>query len=366
MLLKNCTIIKEEQIMEIKIGNLEISNGGRPFFIADIAANHDGDLERALMLIEKAKEAGADVAKFQNFKAPKIVSKNAFDAMPRQTHQAGWSKSVFEVYSDASLADEWTEKLKEKCEEVGIEYMTSPYDFESVDWADKYSNAFKIGSGDITWTEMLKYIAGKNKPVLLATGAADMCDVERAVSTVSQINKQLILMQCNTNYTVDDENFKCINLNVLKTYRQKYPELILGLSDHTPGHTTVLGAIALGARVIEKHFTDDNNRIGPDHKFAMNPKTWRAMVDESMKLYYALGDGVKKVEKNENASRLVQQRSCYYLRNLEIGHMITKEDIFPVRPICEDGYFPYENELIIGQRLKRSVKADTPVRKGDF
>ena len=220
MVLKKYTITKEEQIMEIKIGNLEISNQGRPYFIADIAANHDGDLERAMMLIEKAKKAGADVAKFQNFKASKIVSKTAFDAMPKQTHQAGWSKSVFEVYSDASLADEWTEKLKTKCEEVGIEYMTSPYDLESVDWADKYSNAFKIGSGDITWTESLRYIASKNKPILLATGAADMCDVERAVSTISQINKKLILMQCNTNYTLDDENFKCINLNVLKTYRE--------------------------------------------------------------------------------------------------------------------------------------------------
>lgn len=350
----------------MKIGDLSITSEGRPFFIADIAANHDGDIERAYKLIELAKESGADVAKFQNFKAKKIVSKNAFDSMPRQTHQAGWEKSVFEVYQDASVADEWTCLLKEKCKEVGIEYMTSPYDFESVDLADRYSNAFKIGSGDITWTEMLAYIAKKNKPVLLATGAASMEDVDRAVDTILPINKELVLMQCNTNYTVDCENFKSINLKVLKKYHEKYPNLILGLSDHTPGHTTVLGALALGARVFEKHFTDDNNRVGPDHKFAMNPQTWREMVDESMNLYYALGDGVKKVEKNEETSRIVQQRSVYFSKSLVAGTIITAEDIFPLRPIQKNGYYPYEIDKIVGKRLTHDVLPDTPVLKGDI
>jgi N-acetylneuraminate synthase len=349
----------------MKIGTLEITQCGRPFFIADIAANHDGDINRAFKLIELAKEAGADVAKFQNFKAPKIVSKNAFDHMPKQTHQSAWTKSVYEVYSDASLADEWTERLKEKCNEVGIEYMTSPYDYESVDLADRYSNAFKIGSGDITWTDMLSYIAKKGKPVLLATGAADINDVKRAVSVITAINPQLILMQCNTNYTVDKENFKYINLRVLETYHRLYPDLILGLSDHTPGHTTVLGAIAMGARVFEKHFTDDNGREGPDHKFAMNPKTWKEMVDESMNLYYALGDGEKKVEDNERSSRIVQQRSVYYQKDLTAGSVITPNDIFPVRPINEQGYYPYEMDSLIGRRLKRDVLMDSPVLKGD-
>lgn len=350
----------------MKIGNLDITKEGRPFFIADIAANHDGDLNRAYKLIELAKESGADVAKFQNFKAPKIVSKKAFDAMPKQTHQAGWTKSVYEVYSDASLADEWTEKLKEKCDEVGIEYMTSPYDYESVDLADKYSNAFKIGSGDITWTAMLEYISKKGKPVLLATGAADMTDVDRAVSTILTHNKQLILMQCNTNYTADKENYKHINLRVLETYRRLYPDMVLGLSDHTHGCTTVLGAIALGARVIEKHFTDDNGRVGPDHKFAMNPVTWRQMVDESMNLYYALGDGIKLVADNEISSRIVQQRSVYIQRDLKAGDVLCKEDLFPVRPICEGGFYPYEMESLIGKRVNKDLMADSPLLKGDI
>ena len=352
--------------MEIKIGNITISDKGKPCFIADIASNHDGKLERAFKLIELAKEAGADIVKFQNFKAKKIVSKKAFDNMPKQTHQSSWKKSVYEVYDAASVEDEWTIKLKEKCNEVGIEYMTSPYDFESVDLADKFSNAFKIGSGDITWTRMLNYIAEKNKPILLATGASTEEDVDRAVSTIMKKNNQLILMQCNTNYTINRDNFKYINLNVINTYKAKYSNLILGLSDHTPGHTTVLGAFALGARVFEKHFTDDNNREGPDHKFAMNPKTWKDMVEECTNLYYAMGDGVKKVEKNEEDTRIVQQRSFYYQTNLKKGTIVTEKDIFPVRPIQKGGYLPYEEDQIVGKKLIRDVEKDSCVMKGDF
>ena len=350
----------------IKIGDIEITKNGKPIFIADIAANHDGDLQRAFHLIELAKEAGADIAKFQNFKAEKIVSKNAFDNMPRQTHQAGWSKSVFEVYQDASLADEWTEKLKEKCNEIGIEYMTSPYDFESVDLADQYSNAFKIGSGDVTWTEMLEYIASKSKPVLLATGASELEDVKRAMQILQRHTEDIVLMQCNTNYTVDRENFKSINLNVLKLYNELYPDTVLGLSDHTPGCTTVLGALALGARVFEKHFTDDNNRIGPDHKFAMNPIGWRDMVEKSMDLFYALGDGIKRVEDNEKSSRIVQQRSVYFCRDMKRGEKITKADIFPVRPINLEGFYPYEVDKIVGKVLKVDVSKDSAVLRKDI
>lgn len=350
----------------IKIGDIEITKNGKPIFIADIAANHDGDLQRAFHLIELAKEAGADIAKFQNFKAEKIVSKNAFDNMPRQTHQAGWSKSVFEVYQDASLADEWTEKLKEKCNEIGIEYMTSPYDFESVDLADQYSNAFKIGSGDVTWTEMLEYIASKSKPVLLATGASELEDVKRAMQILQRHTEDIVLMQCNTNYTVDHENFKSINLNVLKLYNELYPDTVLGLSDHTPGCTTVLGALALGARVFEKHFTDDNNRIGPDHKFAMNPIGWRDMVEKSMDLFYALGDGIKRVEDNEKSSRIVQQRSVYFCRDMKRGEKITKADIFPVRPINLEGFYPYEVDKIVGKVLKEDVSKDSAVLRKDI
>ncbi len=350
----------------IKIGSTVISRFSKPYFIADIAANHDGDINRAYKLIELAKQSGADVAKFQNFKASKIVSDLGFKNMNGQvSHQKNWSKSVFEVYNDASLSDDWTPLLKEKCNEVGIEYMTSPYDFESVDLADNYLNAYKIGSGDISWHEMLEYIANKNKPVLLATGAASAHEVDMAVKKILKLNKELILMQCNTNYTANKENYKYINLNVLKTFNKLYPDLILGLSDHTLGYTTVLGAIALGATVIEKHFTDDKDRNGPDHKFSTTPKEWEEMVDKSNDLWLSLGNGVKKIEDNEQQPSIVQKRGLYLTKALNAGDVITKEDLEPLRPRNDEGFEPYEIHSLIGKTINKALENGAMLKRED-
>ncbi len=347
----------------MKIGNRIISKDGKPYFIADIAANHDGDLNRAYKLIELAKESGADAAKFQNFHAGQIVSRNGFDTMKKMTHQASWSKSVYDVYDDATLPLDWTEKLKEKCDEVGIEYMTSPYDVESVDRVDPYVNAYKIGSGDIQWTEMLEYIASKGKPVIIASGASSLEDVKRAYQSIRKYTNEIVLMQCNTNYTASIENYKYINLRVLNTYKELFPDCVLGLSDHTYGHATVLGACALGARVFEKHFTDDNDRIGPDHKFSMTPKTWKEMVEQTMLLYEALGDGEKKIEENEKDSSVVQRRAIYLTKDKKKGEVITKEDIFPLRPYKEGGYAPYLENEVIGKILTMDTSKDTMLKK---
>lgn len=340
----------------LKIGNVIINKTSNPYFIADIGANHDGDLGRAFKLIELAKEAGADAAKFQNFQADKIVSKRGFNNLGEKlSHQTKWKKDVFEVYKEASVSYDWTEKLKEKCEEVGIEYFTSPYDFQSVDEVDPYVRLYKIGSGDITWIEIIEYIAKKNKPLLIATGASDMVDVDRAMQAILKITKNVVLMQCNTNYTGDKENFSYVNLNVLNTFKSKYPDVILGLSDHTPGHATVLGALALGARVFEKHFTDDNSREGPDHKFAMNPETWRDMVDRSYELFYSLGDGIKRVEENELKSIIVQRRAVRCRHEMSPGNIITKEDVEFLRPIPNDGIEPYRIDEILGKSVIRKM-----------
>ncbi len=166
--------------MDVKIGKHTIGEDHPTYFIADISANHDGDLERAKLLIRLAKEAGADAAKFQNFRAAKIVSDYGFTAMKGQvSHQANWKKSVFQVYSDASIPFDWTPVLKEECDKVGIDYFSSPYDFEAVDYLDPFVPAHKIGSGDVDWLEMLEYIARKGKPVIVSSGAADIGDVQQ-------------------------------------------------------------------------------------------------------------------------------------------------------------------------------------------
>jgi sialic acid synthase SpsE len=353
--------------LEFKIGNTFVGIDHPPYFIADIGANHDGDLNRAYLLIELAKSSGAHAAKFQNFQAEKIVSKYGFENLKTNvTHQKGWKKSVFEIYEDASVDKSWTTLLKEKCDQVGIEYFTSAYDFESVDNADPYVNVYKIGSGDITWIEMLQYTAKKNKPVLLATGAASMEDVERAMDAISPIATDIALLQCNTNYTTDNDKAKYVNLNVLKTFKAKYPNTVLGLSDHTIGHATVAGAVALGARIIEKHFTDDNNRDGPDHKFAMNPLTWRQMVDTANEIFYAMGDGEKRIEENEIDSRIVQQRCLRATSDLKKGQKLRIEDFEALRPCPDDALRPYELENYIGKTLLMPLAKGEHFIKANF
>ncbi|RPI29455.1 MAG: N-acetylneuraminate synthase, partial [Chloroflexota bacterium] len=181
--------------MELSIGDHIIGENRPTYFIADISANHDGDLERAKMLVHLAKECGADAAKFQNFRAPQIVSDYGFKSMGGQvSHQSTWKKSVFQVYESASIPFGWTPVLKEECDRAGIDYFSSPYDFDAIDMLDQYVPAYKIGSGDITWPEALERMACKGKPVILATGASDIGDVQRAVHLILKINPQLVLM----------------------------------------------------------------------------------------------------------------------------------------------------------------------------
>ena len=316
-----------------RIGDRLVGPDQPTYFIADIAANHDGSLERALELMTLAKEAGADCAKFQHFRAPHIVSDYGFRALGgQQSHQATWEKSVFEVYSDASLPWEWTQPLAEHGRAIGIEFMSAPYDLEAVAHLDPWVNAFKVGSGDVNFVEELAEIAAIGKPVLLATGAASIDDVQRAMDVLLAAGVDIVLMQCNTNYTGSIENVHHINLRVLNQYAQMYPGITLGLSDHTPGSVTVLGAVALGARVVEKHFTDDTARSGPDHGFSMDPVTWRAMVDETRLLEAAMGTGVKGVEDNERETVVLQRRCVRAARDLPAGTVLIRDDLEVLRP----------------------------------
>ena len=325
----------------IAIGNSIIGDEQPSYFVADIAANHDNDLERALELIERCAEAGANAAKFQNFKASTIVSDHGFKALSDlKSHQSKWKKSVYSIYDEASISLEWTTRLKEKCKACGIDYFTAPYDLDFIDILEPHVCAWKVGSGDITWLKLIDKLSRSDKPLLIATGASTIDDVRLALHTANNNSKKVVLMQCNTNYTGSLQNFKYINLNVLKSYRAEFPDLILGLSDHTPGHSTVLGAIALGARVIEKHFTDDTSREGPDHKFSMDPVSWSEMIKRSRELECALGDGIKRVEPNERETWILQRRALRATKNLPAGSTICEENLIALRPCPEEGVIP--------------------------
>ena len=337
------------------------------YFIADIAANHDGDLKRAVDLIYLAAESGADAAKFQHFEAATIVSDYGFRHLKgSKSHQDAWKKSVFEVYKDASVSMEWTETLVDTCRKAGIAFFTSPYSMDIVDRVDPYVPAYKIGSGDITWLEIIRHMASKGKPVILASGASNLQEVTAATLAMLACTGDAALMQCNTNYTASLENFRFIQLNVLKTYAEMFPGLILGLSDHTPGHATVLGAVTLGARLIEKHFTDDNHRTGPDHKFAMNPATWREMVDRTRELELALGTGLKQVEENERDTVVVQRRAVRAARDLGAGEIITAECIEVLRPCPHEAIPADAISRCHGQKLRHALPKGEILRWTDF
>ncbi len=353
--------------MEIKIGSHTIGAQHPTYFIADIAANHDGDLDRARLLIHLAAQSGANAAKFQNFRAPKIVSDYGFQHMDGQaSHQASWKKSVFQVYTEASIPFEWTPVLKQACDESGIDFFSAPYDFEAIDMLDTYVQMYKAGSGEIDWIEALERMASKGKPFFVATGASDIGEVQRAVHAILKINPQLILMQCNTNYTASPGNYDHLHLNVLKTYASMFPQVILGLSDHTHALAPVLGAVTLGARVIERHLTDNNEREGPDHKFAMNPQNWAYMVEETRILERSLGQADKIVAENEVETAVIQRRCLRAARDIKAGEVMTREMIDVLRPATPGAIKPNEIGEVVGKRALYDLPLGKELRWTDL
>lgn len=347
----------------IQIQDKKVGPGYPVYFIADIAANHDGDLNRAKMLIDLAKEAGADAVKFQHFAAKEIVSDHGFEKLgSKLSHQSNWAKSVFTVYKEAEVPLDWTPILKEHADRVGIHFFSTPYGLERVDHLAPYVPAFKIGSGDINWHAMLEKVAKCGKPVILSTGACTLDEVCQAVNVVKKFNSQVLLMQCNTNYTADIENFKHIHLNVLKTYATLFPDVVLGLSDHTLGLVTVLGAVSLSACAIEKHFTDDNTREGPDHVFAMNPKTWREMVDNTRLLELALGEPIKYVQANEADTVHLQRRSIRVNTSLPAGSVLDISHLEFQRPAPAGSFDPNRLLELVGCKLVKTIEEGDHVR----
>jgi sialic acid synthase SpsE len=352
---------------EFTVGNTQVGDGHDTYFIADVASNHDGELARAIDLIFLAAEAGANAAKFQNFYANTLVSDRSFkDLVDVKSHQSAWKKSVYEMYDAASISLEWTQELVNACKQAGIHYFTSPYDLSILGELEPFVVAWKIGSGDITWHQALEIYAASSLPIFLATGASTEEDVKAAMHVLTRTGKTICLMQCNTNYTGSRENFNYIELNVLKRYKDLFPECILGLSDHTSGHTTVLGAVALGARVIEKHFTDDISRDGADHGFSMTPESWSEMVDRTRDLEAALGSEDKRVMPNEESTVIVQRRSLHVTRKIEKGDRIGEQDLVALRPCPPGSFQPFETGKVVGRESKRTLEQGECLKLDDL
>jgi len=347
---------------EIKIGSRLVGEDQSVFIIADIGANFDGDLAKAKKLALAVKEAGADVVKIQSFLASKIVSGKGFASMQLKGVHGSWGKPVDEIFKEVEFPREWHKEMALYCKSIGIAFSSSPWDFAAVDLLEEIGvDFYKIGSGDITWHEMLEYIARKNKPMILATGASTLAEVKEAVEVIlSTGNNNLILLQCITNYPSKIES---ANIKVLKTYKEVF-DIIVGYSDHSPGDTVVLGAVALGAKVIEKHFTLNKNDQGPDHPHSMNPEEFTRMVKNIRNLEKALGTGKKEVVAEESETVIVQRRSLYAKNAISKGDIIKKEDIIELRPAL--GILPKNKPLIIGKKVNRNIEAGEPIKQEDI
>ena len=347
---------------EIKIGNKIIGDTHPTYFIAEIGANFDGSIEKAKHLIDAAKEAGADCAKFQTFSTPRIVSEGGFSHMQLKGVHGSWGRTVSEVFKDAEFPVAWHKEIADYCKVVGIDFSTSPYFKEAVDLCVDLDVPFiKIGSGDITWLEMLDYIARKGKPVMLATGDATMSEIDEAVRTIEATgNKDLVLMQCITNYPSKIES---ANVNVLKTYQSAF-DVLTGYSDHAPGHVVALASVVIGGRVIEKHFTLNKTDKGPDHPHSMEPQEFRFMVDSIREVERAMGSTRKEVVAEEGETVYVQRRCLYAKQDLKKGHIMTSADIDILRPAL--GIPPKFKPMIIGKECKEDIVKGQPLFWNNF
>ncbi|MDR2384299.1 MAG: N-acetylneuraminate synthase family protein [Tannerella sp.] len=342
---------------EIKIGNRLIGKGHPAYIIAEIGANFDNDIDKAKRLIDAAKEAGADCAKFQSFLSDRIVSGKGFASMTLKGVHGTWGRGVDEVFRDAEFPRAWHKELADYCNKTEIHFSSSPYDFEAVDLCVAVGAPYiKIGSGDITWLEMLEYIAKTGKPLFLATGDATMAEIDEAVRTIQGAGcNDLVLMQCITNYPSLVES---ANINVLRNYKKSF-DILTGYSDHSPGSVVVLGSIALGACVIEKHFTLDKKDKGPDHNHSMDMEEFTKMVKDIHLLESAMGSTQKFVVEEESETVIVQRRGLYAKRDIKAGDTIQLEDIDVLRPAL--GIPPKFRNIIAGKKAVKDIDKGMPI-----
>lgn len=339
----------------------------RAYFIAEIGFNHDGSLERAKALIDLAAKAGADAAKFQHIKAAELGSRKGFDnfyALP--DHQTQHRKHALVAYKDAEIPLAWTEVLRDECHAAGLDFITAPYYTSDIDFLAQYVDAFKVGSGDFAWIEKSQELLSTGKPVLFACGASDLANVVRVMTSMESHYDRICLMQCNSNYIGGETNLPYLNLNTIKRFRELWPDVKVGLSDHTRALSVPVAARALGATIFERHFTDDNEREGADHLVALNVSEFAEMVRVVKAIEGALGDGVKKIEENERVGSMTQRRALRLSRNLKRGQRLTRKDISVLRPWMEGCLLASDLDSVIGRRLALDVDEGEEIRPSMF
>lgn len=336
---------------KIKIADKFIGQNEPCFIIAEIGSNHNGNMEQAKKLIDAAAFAGADAVKFQTFTARRLIAD-----MPDLMVDGMKKVDYFKQYE---LPYEWHEELFEYASRKKIVFLSTPFDESAAGLLDKIGvPCFKISSFELVHFPLLKYIASKKKPVILSTGMADLKEIKEAVNLIkNQGNKNIALLHCNSSYPVD---FKDANIKVIQTLKDKF-DMPVGYSDHSMGMELSLAAVALGASIIEKHFTLDRQMNGPDHKFAIEPDELKKMVKCIRNVELSLGSGIKRLSKCEEKMYKLGRRSIFSINDIKKGQNIEADDIAVLRPNL--GLHPRYFSFVCRKKAKIDIAAYTPVTK---
>ena len=337
---------------EVEINNQRIGLDHKPYIIAEVSANHNGSIDKAIKLIEIAKECGADAVKLQTY-TPDTMTIDC-DKEDFQIKGGLWDGySLYDLYKEAMTPWEWHEALFKRAKEIGITIFSTPFDESAVDFLmDLDVPAFKIASFEATDLPLIEYIAKKGKPIILSTGMASFDEIKESVDLIKKYNDQLIVLHCVSGYPVPPEQS---NLRTIPMLSDKLG-VISGLSDHTLGTATAVSSIALGACVIEKHFIESRQDKGPDSEFSLEPNDLKKLVEETSIAFESLGQaGFDR--KNVEKGSLIFRRSIYFIKDMKAGEVITKDKIRRIRPGL--GLAPKYYEELIGKTVVKDISVGT-------
>lgn len=340
---------------QITIAGRDIGCDFPPYIIAELSANHNGRLETAMRIIEEAKKAGADAVKLQTYKPDTITLDS--DREEFRIYGGLWDgRTLYELYQEAHMPWEWHSLLFEHARKVGITIFSSPFDNTAVDLLESLNApAYKIASFEVVDLPLIKYVASTGKPMIISTGMADAEEIQEAIDAAREGGcKELAILHCVSGYPAPAEDY---NLRTVPDMIQRFG-LVTGLSDHTLDNTTAIASVALGASIIEKHFTLDRSGGGPDDSFSLEPKELEALCRDSKTAWSALGR-VDYDRKSSEQGNVQFRRSLYFVKSLKAGSVITADVVRSVRPGF--GLPPKYLEAVLGKRLAKDVQANSPV-----
>lgn len=342
---------------KIKIGNKFVGEKEPCFIIAEAGVNHNGNLNLAKKLVDKAADAGADAVKFQTFKAEELATSDA-EIAKYAKENIGKKIKQLDLIKNLELKYDDFETLKKYCDEKGIIFLSTPHSFDAIDFLENLVTAYKFGSGDLTNIPALNYAAKKGMPIILGTGMSTLEEVNQAIDAIkSEGNNKVIVLHCTTNYPSLLEE---VNLNAMKTLKEKTGCLV-GYSDHTQGKLVPIMAVTMGACLIEKHFTLDKNMQGPDHKASMEPDELKQMIQDIRNVEKALGSPDKKPTDSEKSIMSFVRKSIVAKTDIKKGNIITKDMLSIKRP--GTGLEPVYMKRMIGKKALCDIEKDTLLQK---